>query len=280
MVQDTVPSASSTSRPIEWAELRVYFYYMERPLEGRIAVITGVGRRSGIGYAIASALAQAGAHIFYTYWKAYDLSLELEGADDNATLFAEDFEAHTVQALSSELDLSADDAPEKLLALVRTKMGEPSILIHNACVSQRIPFFALDADALQAHFAVNVKATTLLTKEFVAGCPEGSSIIHMTSGQGLGAMDVDELAYTITKASIDMLVAQLAPMLTHRGVTINALDPGPTDTGWMHEDLKQEIANAGGRINRPEDIGQLVINLLTHDLSISSGEVIRAPRSI
>jgi 3-oxoacyl-[acyl-carrier protein] reductase len=77
-----------------------------------------------------------------------------------------------------------------------------------------------------------------------------------------------------------MLVAQLAPMLTHRGVTINALDPGPTDTGWMHEDLKQEIANAGARINRPEDIGQLVINLLTHDLSISSGEVIRAPRSI
>ncbi len=102
----------------------------------------------------------------------------------------------------------------------------------------------------------------------------------MTSGQGLGAMDVDELAYTITKASIDMLVAQLAPMLIHKGITINALDPGPTDTGWMHEDLKQEIANASGRVNTPEDIGHLVIDLLTHNLGVQSGEVVRAPRSI
>lgn len=251
---------------------------MELPLKGRIALVTGVGRKEGIGYAVCSKLASLGADIFFTYWKAYDLETQLPGHDDNAALFVSNLEKIGVHALSSELDLSHSDAPEKLLALVRTKMGEPSILIHNACVSRRVPYFDLSASELDDHYAVNVRATALLTRAFTQSCPQGSSIVHMTSGQALGVMDVDELPYTITKASIDMLVQQLGPALALRSIAINAVDPGPVDTGWITPELRAQLISEGVRINSPEEAAVLVLSVIMSEDPDRFGKVIHAKR--
>ena len=241
-------------------------------------MVTGVGRKNGIGYAICSKLAALGADIFYTYWKAYDLESQQLGFDDNAALFASELEKMGVQVLSSELDLSLIDAPEKLLALVRTKMGEPSILVHNACVSKRVPYFNLTASELDDHYTVNVRATALLTRAFTESCPQGSAIVHMTSGQALGVMDVDELPYTITKASIDMLVQQLAPTLALRSISIHAVDPGPVDTGWISQELRERLEDEGVRINTPEEAATLVLSVITSNDPDISGKVIHAKR--
>jgi 3-oxoacyl-[acyl-carrier protein] reductase len=88
-----------------------------------------------------------------------------------------------------------------------------------------------------------------------------------------------KIPYTITKAALEMLAPQLAPELSKLDITINALDPGPTDTGWMTEELKEQVRKESkrGKVNTPEDIGQLVVSILT-EKKHSTGEVIHANR--
>ncbi len=102
----------------------------------------------------------------------------------------------------------------------------------------------------------------------------------MTSGQALGVMDADELAYTITKASIDMLVAQLAPVFEARNASIIAVDPGPTDTGWMTELQKEQMQREGVIINTPHTTAELIRALLTGETHAHNGLVVRAIRSL
>ena len=101
----------------------------------------------------------------------------------------------------------------------------------------------------------------------------------MTSGQSLGSMGGHKIPYTITKAALEMLAPQLAPELAERGIFINALDPGPTDTGWMTEELKEQVKKESkrGKVNTPEDIAQLVVSILT-EKKYANGEVIHAER--
>jgi len=115
-----------------------------------------------------------------------------------------------------------------------------------------------------------------LCKEFVKRGGAGK-IINMTSGQSLGSMGGHKIPYSITKAALEMLAPQLAPELSERGVSIYSLDPGPTDTGWMTEELKAHIRQESkrGKVNTPEDIGERVISILLGSKH-KSGELIRA----
>lgn len=101
----------------------------------------------------------------------------------------------------------------------------------------------------------------------------------MTSGQSLGSMGDNKIPYTITKAALEMLAPQLAPELAELNIAINAVDPGPTDTGWMTEDLKEQVRkeSKNGKVNTPEDIAQLIVSILT-EKKYASGEVIHAER--
>lgn len=101
----------------------------------------------------------------------------------------------------------------------------------------------------------------------------------MTSGQSLGSMGSHKVAYAITKAALEMLASQLAPNLIRVGITTHAVDPGPTDTGWMTEELKAQIRKESkrGEVNTPDDVARLIISILTLEKP-STGEVIHAAR--
>ena len=86
-----------------------------------------------------------------------------------------------------------------------------------------------------------------------------------------------ELAYAVTKAGLDALTLSLAAGLRTSGVTVNAIDPGPIDTGWMTADLGTSLAAASptGRLARPEDLA-IVVRLLCGDAAASiTGRIIR-----
>src|SRR5437667_9691862 len=121
-----------------------------------------------------------------------------------------------------------------------------------------------------------VSAVAMLCKELVKRGTAGH-IISMTSGQSLGSMGGQKIPYTVTKAALEMFAPQLAPELARRNITINALDPGPTDTGWMTEELKEQAESMRGKVNTPEDIAQLIVAILT-EKKYPTGEVIRAER--
>ncbi len=241
----------------------------------KLALITGVGRRNGIGAAVCIELAKNGIDIFFSYLSKYDQEKYpgIEKMDMNA--FVIELTQFGVKAKCIELDLSESDSAKMLFDSVRSELGSPDILINNAAFSVHIPFTEITAELLDEHYKVNIRATTLLCKEFTMQNKEGK-IINLTSGQSLGAMK-DELPYTITKASVEMLVKQLAPELEERNISINAYDPGPTDTGWMNDEIREMVKkhSSTGRVNLPEAAAKEIVALLSQDIT---GRIVHAGR--
>lgn len=248
------------------------------PLQGRVALVTGVGRSVGIGAAICRAIAGHGGHIFFAYWPHYDSVTHSQYCPNDPSTIADELRQLGARVEAMEIDLANPHSAEILFRAAEDRIGPPSILVNNACHDFEVPFVDLSPEILDTHYAVNVRSVALLCREFVRRGNPGN-IINMTSGQSLGSMGGHKIPYSITKAALEMLAPQLAPELLPLGITIHAVDPGPTDTGWMTAELRAQISRQSprGRFNTPEEIARLVLSLLTQPAA-ESGKVIHAPR--
>ena len=184
-----------------------------------------------------------------------------------------------VRCESLEIDLSQIDAPKRILDEVELRLGSPSILVNNAAYSTRDGFEVLDAATLDAHYAVNMRGTFLLTVEFARRLSgkSGGRIINLTSGQSLGPMP-GELAYVATKGAVEAFTVSLSAELASHGITVNAVDPGPTDTGWMTEEVRKELLPRfpQGRIGQPEDVARLIAFLASDEAAWITGQVMHS----
>lgn len=246
-------------------------------LAGRVAIVTGASRRGGIGAAICRSLAGRGADVLFTRWRAYDRS-EGAGEDpDGPETLLDELRGLGARAEELEADLSLPETPQRVLDAAAKRLGPPSILVNNAAYSTRDGFEELDAATLDAHYAVNVRATALLSAGFARGYEGGSGgrIINMTSGQENGPMP-GELAYVASKGAISAFTRTLAAEVGGRGITVNAVNPGPTDTGWMSEELKRELLPRFplGRIGLPEDAARVVAWLAGEEAGWVTGQII------
>jgi 3-oxoacyl-[acyl-carrier protein] reductase len=248
-------------------------------LRGRVALVTGVGRRRGIGSAVCLALASRGADVVLSYWKAYDREMPWASDEDEPGALLGQLRATGVGVEGIEMDLSRSDSARLLLDAAEEKLGKPSILVNTAAYSTRDGFETLDAEALDAHYAVNVRAMALLCVGFARRYPggPGGRIVNFSSGQSTGPMP-GELAYVATKGAIEAFTRTLAAEVGHKGITVNAINPGPTDTGWMTEELKREIAPKfpSGRIGQPEDAARLVAFLAGDEAAWITGQIVHS----
>ena len=248
-------------------------------LRGRVAIVTGASRRKGIGAAICRALGAEEADIFFTHWTAYDRTMPW-GADlDGPIALQNELRAMGVRCESMEIDLSSESAPKQIMDEVAMQLGNLSILVNNAAYSTRDGYEVLDAQVLDAHYAVNVRGTLLLSVEFARRFKgiSGGRIINLVSGQSLGPMP-GELAYVATKGAIEAFTVSLSAELASRGITVNGVDPGPTDTGWMTEDIKRELLlhSPQGRLGQSEDAARLIAFLASDDASWITGQIIHS----
>ena len=239
-------------------------------LGGRGALVTGVGRRRGIGSAVCRTLAARGADIVFAYWKPLD--------EDEPDALLRRLRDTGVRAESVEVDLSRAESPEKLLDAAEGHIGSLSILVNVAAHSERDGFRALDAAGLDAHYAVNVRAMALLSamfaRRYTGAC---GRIVNCSSGQSLGPM-VEELAYAASKGATEAFTRTLAAEVGYKGVTVNAVNPGPADTGWMSSETKDVLGPkfALGRIGTPEDAARLVAFLASDEAAWISGQTIHS----
>jgi 3-oxoacyl-[acyl-carrier protein] reductase len=250
-------------------------------LKGKLALITGASRGKGIGAAACRALAIQGANIMFTSWQAYDRE-QPHGHDENGPITLEQVLLSSgVQVRRLEIDLAHPDSAAQILDAAQEWLGLPDILVNNAAHSTRDGFETLDATKLDACYAVNMRATFLLAVEFArrakAGGRLNGRIISMSSGQNWGPMP-GELAYVATKGAIEAFTLSLAFELAPLGITVNAVDPGATDTGWMTEQMRREWSVPSGvaKFNLPDDAARVIVFLASDAARHVTGQVIHA----
>jgi 3-oxoacyl-[acyl-carrier protein] reductase len=224
-------------------------------------------------------LAARGANVGFSHWRSYDAAFPWSGAPSEPDDLQQELSRLGVVAAAIECDLSKPDATSRLLDDVEARLGSISILVNNAAYSTHDGYERLDAATIDAHYSVNMRAAMLLATEFSRrySAGDGGRIINMSSGQGLGPMP-DELAYAATKGAIEAFTQSLAPAVAAKGITVNAVNPGPTDSGWISPELQDVLLPKFpmGRLGTPEDAARLVAWLVGPDAGWVTGQVIHS----
>jgi len=245
----------------------------------KIALVTGVSRLKGIGYAICTELAKRNFDIFFTYWTNYDNQMPWKVESDEPTHIQNEILELGVKCEKLELDLAITNSVLLLFNEVQDKLGQASVLVNNATYSTQTGIDNFSTTELDKHYEINLKATTLLTIEFIKrfDLKQGGRIINLTSGQSLGEMS-DEIAYAVTKGAVETLTKTISQKIATKGITINAVNPGPKDTGWMNESLTRIILERSpmGRIGSPKDASRLIAFLASDEAEWITGQIIHS----
>jgi 3-oxoacyl-[acyl-carrier protein] reductase len=249
-------------------------------LAGRVALVTGAGRRIGIGAAVAARLRADGARVMIHSWSPHDAE-QPWGADPAGP-------AAVLSALGgpgpdldhTELDLAEPESPAALVDRTVDRFGALDLLVVNHARSGEQDLATLTATELDLCWAVNTRAPLLLAQAYAARYDERRApgrILLFTSGQHLGPMPA-ELPYIATKGALHQVTASLAEALADRGITVNCLNPGPVDTGYADPEAHRRVARAfpAGRWTTPAEIAELVAWLVGPHSRLITGQVLDA----
>ncbi len=251
---------------------------MVKPLARRVALVTGAGRAIGIGTAVCRRLAADGCDIAFTHFLDYDLKMYGSPADGPAALTAE-LEGLGARVFATEVDLSHPKCAAPLFDSVEAALGPVDVLVNNAAFSTHDNWETLTEESWDMHMNVNARATAMLTVEFARrfSKSDGGRVINFSSGQHLGPMP-DELAYISSKGAIIAFSSSIAVDVARKGITVNVVNPGPTDTGYMNDELKAHLLGhfPMGRIGQPDDVARLVSWLASAESVWVTGQVINS----
>jgi 3-oxoacyl-[acyl-carrier protein] reductase len=213
----------------------------------RNALVTGVDRSRGIGYAIARRLAEGGARVVTHGLGDGDISVDIVA------------------------DFADPDAPARVIA----SASPLDVLVVNHALDESTRLEEMTAEQVDAHLQVNVRASLLLVKEFAAQFEgERGSVVLLTSGAHLGPMP-GKGAYAVSKGALAIAAATLADELADRGIRVNAVDPGPTNTGYL-DGVDPTGRMPFGRWGEPDDAARLVAWLCSEDGRWVTGEVLNS----
>jgi Dehydrogenases with different specificities (related to short-chain alcohol dehydrogenases) len=245
----------------------------------RVALITGVSRRVGIGAAVARRLAPD-HDLLLTGLPSYDDRQPHGGDRQGVPELLAELSRMGTRAQHLTVDLRDSTTPHRLVTAAVTAYGGLDTLVANHAHSTPTSLDSVSAEQLDAHLLVNVRATLLLVQAFgkahdpVRG---GGRIVLFSSGQSRGPMP-GELAYAASKGALEALVPSLADTLADRGITVNAVNPGPTNTGYLDgldaERVRRRFPQ--GRWGEPDDAARLVNWLCGEDARWITGQVIHS----
>lgn len=240
----------------------------------KLAIITGVGRKKGIGFAIAQELMNDGYDLVISYWSAYDERLGLDRSptdfDDLKTIGEQlGRSVHCV-----EVDLADPHSATELVDRAFSD-GEVRALVMSHCESVDSGVLTTSLEAWDQHFAVNARAPWLLIKRYAELSnhdPECiKSVIALTSDH-----TAHNLPYGASKGALDRLVIASGVELGSRGFRCNVLNPGPVNTGWMTGELEQQLTamTPAGRLGTTDDVAHLVSFLCSEKGSWVHGQLL------
>ena len=278
------------------------------PLLGRGAIVTGVSRRRGIGFAVAVRFAELGANVFIHHFAPNDAE-QPWGADDLDEVRAGIRSALVDGARFGDLgaDMADPLAPLRIVDAAVAAIGPVRILINNHAKSGGDgSLFDMTPYSLDIHWQVNTRSTLLLTRHFAEQFSRATvgermtkpgvrptslrpldefatgRVIWMTSGQHDGPMP-GEVAYATSKAALAGITATVASELLDHGILLNTVNPGPVNTGYLDpettdrplDDLLAQLATTPfGRFGLPGDPARLISWLVSDEARWIVGQVL------
>lgn len=238
-------------------------------LSGKTAVVTGASK--GIGAGIAKALAAAGATVIVNYASsqrdAEKVVSHIRDAGGKAT------------AIQADMSQSADIT--RMFDTIRQEFGTVDILVNNAGVAVFEMIEDLTEEAFHKQFNLNVLGYLLATREALKQFSPSGSIINISSILSTDPYLASSV-YSATKGAVDTLTFALARELGAKGIRVNSILPGHTNTPGTDGNFAGELGAkllAGtplGRFGEPEDIGPVAVFLASDDAHWVTGESLRA----
>lgn len=263
-----------------------------RPLEGKVALITGARSARGMGFATALKLAEAGADIIMTARTSGQIDSQLAVTGDDRFQSFEDLVpqvlAHNVRCLALPMDVSNPEQVRAVVASAIETFGGVDILFNNAGTAFASAFTETTSEAFQEAFNINVLGMIEVSQAVIASMIErgGGNIINNASIYGLGAAPFVS-AYVMTKHAIVGLTKTMALELGEAGIRVNAVCPGMVLTemgdkeyemiagleGCSFDEAREALAqqNALKRGAQPEEVASVVTFLATDSASFMTG---------
>jgi len=234
------------------------------------ALITGVGRQIGIAAGVAARLADDGWNLALSYWRPYDADLDPASRDDEPERIADDLRVRGASVLLLPTDLADPTVPDRLVADTAT-LGPLRGMVLSHAESRDSGILETTVESFDRHMVVNARASWQLIAAFGRQATDGGAIVALTSDSIAG-----NVPYGASKGALDRVVMAAARELGDRGIRVNAVNPGPVDTGWMNDDIRSGVARRQptGRLGTPADVAKLVAFLLSEEGAWTSGQLI------
>jgi 3-oxoacyl-[acyl-carrier protein] reductase len=224
-------------------------------------LVTGVSRARGIAAAVADRLRSDGFTVVTSGWTPYDHEHHAD-IDEQVPV-------------DLQCDLGDAVAAQQLLDAAERKAGPVSALVLAHAHDSGGGLFDITSESIDRHLAINVRGNLLLMRAFAERTRDdgrsGRIVIFASGPPQTGA-----IAYAASKGALEWITYSAATELGPHGITVNAVNPGPNQSGWMSPELEREAAqrNPLRRYGRPEDAAALVAMLLSEDAAFINGQLI------